>query len=258
SAPAPTLDHFPPTRMSPFHSVIRYSPSRPHHSGICLGSVIASNTRCGGAAIKISATTVFCWGETDAVLIPLLIPRRFAIEVPPVLYGSSFSVHRFTILPDGLQQPWPPGLVVLAHLGLIRESTVGYLQARPAAEGTQLPAHNRRARRLLMKIGHPGVLQHPWRIKLQHLAIMCVNLSGPAILRHEFPLSANPRFQHPHCGFKMFGAAPGPRLRRINQRLKHPFRGRVDLNLRVDCILIWTNHSRHGSTFHCSSHSYFR
>ena len=63
-------------RRSALHSVIRYMPACPHQRGIWAGSVMALNTRSGGAATKISASMVSLPGLMATVAISILSNAR--------------------------------------------------------------------------------------------------------------------------------------------------------------------------------------
>src|ERR1700730_4930514 len=106
SAPTPSLCHLPPGRRSAFHSVTRYTPCCPHDKGICLGSVIAWNTRSGGAAMKTSATTASLSGVIALVAMDGLLVILLAI------FSKQFEQSR------------PATRVVLAGNRLVGEAAV--------------------------------------------------------------------------------------------------------------------------------------
>ena len=93
--PRPRLTTCRPGRMSPCHSVMRYKPCCPHHCGTCRGSVMAWNTRSGGAAMKISPTTESSSGVTVTV----------AMRSSPVFFLCLFLVST----EDGRPRPSPIG-----------------------------------------------------------------------------------------------------------------------------------------------------
>ena len=78
SAPTPTLGHSPPGRTSTVGSVTRSRPGCPHQFGSWVGSLMAWNTRAGGAAIKISAMTDSWSGVSVAVAIGLSLRCGFS------------------------------------------------------------------------------------------------------------------------------------------------------------------------------------
>src|SRR5512133_184205 len=112
---------------------MRYMPACPHQRGIWLGSVIAWNTRSGGAATKISASMVSWSGVTATVAIA----------------RSFLFLHK---LLEVLQDTGPSPGVVLARDGQLSQAAVRDAHERASLARRQFPADDSALRRAIVPI----------------------------------------------------------------------------------------------------------
>src|ERR1700756_2847899 len=118
---------------------------------------MARKTRSGGAAMKISASTVSCWG----VMLAVAMSSPEILEFPPSFAKNAKEGWdtRFGSALDKLLQlcddAGPTAAVVLAGDGFLRQAAVGQLYLRTARFGRQFPADYGAARLLVVPVRDP-------------------------------------------------------------------------------------------------------
>src|ERR1700719_1884508 len=125
----------------------------PHHCARCLRSVMASKTRAGGAAMKISARTT-----------SLSVGRVAVVNSAPEI--TEFASFGESLQPGEEQRP--ADAVALGLIDVAGESAVREPDQRAVALGVELPQHFGDGRH---PAGTPSVCEAAWWIDFEELAV---------------------------------------------------------------------------------------